>query len=30
MIEAFGGVYLLVRSADDALLQLRSLGYCGD
>lgn len=28
MIRSMGGVYLLVRSAEDALAQLRELGYC--
>lgn len=28
MITTFGGLYLVVRSADDALAQLRERGYC--
>ena len=28
MIEKFGGVYILARSADEALMLLRSMGYC--
>jgi hypothetical protein len=28
MIERFNGVYILARSAEDALVQLKSRGYC--
>ena len=28
MIEKFGGVYILCRSTEDALTQLRDRGYC--
>lgn len=30
MIESMGGVYILARSAEDALEQLRKRGYCHD
>ena len=28
MIERFQGIYILARSADDALAQLQARGYC--
>jgi hypothetical protein len=28
MIERFGGVYILARSAQDAVAQLQARGYC--
>ena len=30
MIEKFNGVYIVARSADDALAQLRAKGHCHD
>jgi hypothetical protein len=30
MVRRFGGLYLLVRSSDDALAQLRAHGYCAE